>query len=403
MRARTVLWSGFVLVHVILAVVGIYGPGWQLGDVEGVYVLWAEEAAAGTLRMGIDVAWVYPIGAAVPIGIAGLLGPDLYVYVWLGIAVLLNAAAFAVLLGRRSLSRPRTIAASFWLVFLLALGPVSLGRIDAITVPFAITGLLWAARRPHLAGVLLTIAAWVKVWPAALVATLVIGGRGRVRVVIAAAITSAAFIVVSLFAGSGWNVFGFITQQTGRGIQVESIFAVPTLWRIAAGDAGSSAYYDHDILTFQVVGPGIGTAIAIATPLLALVVAVIAVLGVRAALRGATFVRLVPPLALALVVALILVNKVGSPQFVSWIAVPVILGICLDRRRFELPAILALVISVLTQVIYPYTYAWLLAADPLVVGILTLRALLEAALLGWAVVAVWRAGSRVPSRQRVDA
>ena len=67
-------------------------------------------------------------------------GPEWYAETWLGIVVLLNAAAFAVLLGDRRLARTRRIAAWWWLGFLALLGPIALGRIDAVTVPLALTG-----------------------------------------------------------------------------------------------------------------------------------------------------------------------------------------------------------------------------------------------------------------------
>ena len=91
--------------------------------------------------------------------------------------VLLDAVAFAILLGTRRLARTRRIAAWWWLGFLALLGPIAFGRIDAITVPLAITGLLWAAGRPRVAAALLTIGAWIKVWPAALLVALVVASR----------------------------------------------------------------------------------------------------------------------------------------------------------------------------------------------------------------------------------
>ena len=81
--------------------------------------------------------------------------------------MIVNAAAFAVLLTR---GRAVAVAAWWWLGFLAVLGPIALARIDSITVPIALAGMLLLATRPRIAAVLLTIAAWIKVWPAALVA-----------------------------------------------------------------------------------------------------------------------------------------------------------------------------------------------------------------------------------------
>jgi hypothetical protein len=107
---------------------------------------------------------------------------------------------------------------------------------------------------------------------------------------------------------------------------------------------------------------------------------------------------------LALVLVLVLVNKVGSPQFSTWLAAPIILGLILEVRTWRMPALIALVIAALTQIIYPFFYDTLLAADPLLVSVLTLRNLLEVGLLGWALHRLWTYGgtATVESRPTVS-
>ncbi len=103
---------------------------------------------------------------------------------------------------------------------------------------------------------------------------------------------------------------------------------------------------------------------------------------------------LFPPLALALVLALIVFNKVGSPQYVSWIIAPLVVGLVIDRQRWWGPAALALAIALLTQLVYPITYSLMLAAWPVPSALLTLRNVLLVVLLGWVVVRL----ARVPGR-----
>ena len=91
--------------HATLIGLNLNGMGYPLGDVTGVYRVWAENAADGFVRMGIDVPWVYPILAFAPMAASLAFGPEWYAETWLGIVVLLDAAAFAVLLGDRRLSR----------------------------------------------------------------------------------------------------------------------------------------------------------------------------------------------------------------------------------------------------------------------------------------------------------
>jgi len=390
---RAGLWAAFALVHAGLVLLNLYGQGWPLGDVVSVYRVWAENAADGIVRMGIDVPWVYPILAFAPMAAALAFGSAWYALTWLGIVVLLDAVAFSILIGTRRLTRTRRIAAWWWLAFLALLGPIALGRIDAVTVPLALTGMLWAATRPRTAAVLLTIGMWVKVWPAAVIAALVVASRKRWEVVTVAVALSAGILGVSLVAGAGLNALGFVAEQAGRGLQIEAPLAVAWLWRIVGGDRAVEVVYDREILTFQISGPGAEVAASLATPLMAIGVVTVLVLGIRAVRRGAAFGRVFAPLALSFIVVLMLANKVGSPQFVTWLAAPVVLGLVLKPRRFLVPAALAAAIAVLTQVIYPYWYGWLTAAHPGFVLVLTVKVALLAVLFGWGIRALWQAGS----------
>jgi hypothetical protein len=75
----------------------------------------------------------------------------------------------------------------------------------------------------------------------------------------------------------------------------------------------------------------------------------------------------------------------------------------LRPRRFLVPAALAAGIALLTQVIYPYWYGWLLAAHPGFVLVLTVKVLLMAALLVWGIRALWQAGTTWDRREPAPA
>jgi hypothetical protein len=316
------------------------------------------------------------------------LGGPAYLGTWFVLVCGANAAAFFVLLRWRS----QWVAAWWWLVFLVLLGPIALVRIDSVTVPIVIVALLWVRRSPFWGTVLLTIATWIKIWPIAALAALFVASRLRWRILgVAAAVTAtviAAATAWSLAAGSGIHVLSFIAEQEGRGIQVESPVAVPWLWAAALDVPGSFVYYDKQILTFQVAGAGTAAVSAAMTPVLAFLIAAVLLLGVRAQRRGARWPAVLPSLTLALTLTLIAFNKVGSPQFISWVAAPIILGLVVNGRAWRTPALLGLGLAALTQVVYPYLYDWLLVANPVLVLVLSLRNLLEFVLLGWALVAL---------------
>ncbi|TFD90510.1 glycosyltransferase 87 family protein [Cryobacterium serini] len=381
------LWSAFALVHVLLILLALFGAGYALGDVEIVYRGWAANAAAGSI-VGVTDNFVYPILALVPILGAFAFGGPAYLTTWLVLVSGLNAAAFWVLV------RSRRTVAWWWLAFLAMLGPIALLRIDAVTVPLCIVALLWLRRRPFWGAALLTIATWIKIWPVAALAALFVASKRRWRMLMLAAAISATVIGVagafSLSRGSGIHVLSFVAEQANRGIQIESPVAVPWLWQIALDVPGSFIYYDREILTFQVAGAGATAMSALMTPLLALAAAAVLLLGLRAQLRGAGTFAVLPALTLALTVTLIAFNKVGSPQFISWLAAPIILGLVLNGRVWRTPALLGLALAALTQLVYPYLYDWVLSAHPLMVLVLTVRNLLEFVLLGWALRALYR-------------
>ncbi|MFT4029196.1 MAG: glycosyltransferase 87 family protein [Protaetiibacter sp.] len=399
LRARTsaavthpvTLWAAFVLVHLVLGLLCLTHPSLPMGDVTIVYEFWMKRGVEGDLWVGIDTAWVYPLLAIVPMLLSAVFGWTFYASTWLTLAMAVDAVAFAVLLRRGRPDRATAPAAWWWIAFLAAVGPVALGRIDTFATAVSLVGLLVIVGRPSLGAVLLTIAAWVKVWPAALVAGAVIALRSRRTVLVSAALTTAVVVVIGLILGGGSSLVSFITEQSDRGLEVEAPLALAAMWA-AWAQSGPTVYYDRDILAFQVQGPGTDLAAALSTPLLAAAVAGVAALGFLAMRRGREAHQVLPALSLAFTIALILFNKVGSPQYAGWLAVPIVFGLVTARLEggvsFRAPAALALVAGVFTQLVYPYFFSRLLGLDPAILIALTARNILYLALFVWALTAL---------------
>ncbi|MBP5801694.1 hypothetical protein J2D78_06300 [Microbacterium maritypicum] len=399
------LWCVFFLVHLLTAWLGWVYPSQPMGDVVLVYEPWATSALSGGGIVGIDETWVYPQLALVPMLIAAALSAPLvpllgvssaYLVGWAALVVILDAIAFGVLIGR-SPARARRIAAWFWCAAVLLLGPIALYRIDAITVPIAVIGGLWLVSRPAVGAALLTIGAWIKIWPGALVLAAVVALRTRMRVLFAAAVVTAGVVATLLLLGADTEILGFLTEQTGRGLQIEAAAATPFLWLAVAGAARIE--YSFEILTFQITAPGVDAVAAALTPLMAVSVLAVTAVGALKAVRGATFPRLFPPLALTLVTLLIVTNKVGSPQFQTWLIAPVILWLVLDRVRARTPAVVVLALCLLTCLVYPLGYDALLRADALSVAVLTVRNVLLVVLLVLGIRALMRVPVRHPHPQ----
>jgi hypothetical protein len=381
------LWIAFLAVHLIIGGLAL-AQGKGLGDVMWVYKPWAQLAAQGTEIVGVNADWVYPFAAIVPVMLPLLFGADNYVGGWLTMVLLLNAAAFAVLIVGRE---PRRLVAGWWwLAFLLLLGPIAVGRLDSVSAALAIIGVLWLTLHERAAVVVLTVATWIKVWPAAILVAAVVALKSRWRIVATAAVTSAVIVAVPLIFGAGLHVLSFITMQTGRGIQIEAPVATFWMWQAAFHVPGAVVYYDRDLLTFQVTGEGTVAAGSLMNPLFGLTAIVVALIGIRSVRRGTPYTRILPELSLALVTAFIAFNKVGSPQYITWLAAPVIIGLIYQGRGFKTPSILVLVTATLTQVIYPYLYDGLLVPLPTMVAVLTVRNLMYFVILGWTIGALWR-------------
>lgn len=372
------VWLTFGFVHAVLILENLFAPNGPLGDVVVTYPAWWLAALASGDFPGLTAPGVYPFLALFPIAIAAE-----GVAAWFVLVVIVDAIALAFV-ARRSLT-----AAFVWLVFQLALGPIALGRIDAVTVALAIIAVTLLERSPRASGILVAVATWVKVWPVAIgLATMrSTNFASFARWSIGAAL---ALAVVGIVVGDRFSVFSFLSQQQGRGIQVEAVAATPWLWD-AWGTGQSVVTYSADIHTFEIVGPGTGLVAQLLT-----IAQVLALLAVGVALVAHRRSATVLPASfgyslLVLVGLLVTTNKVGSPQFVSWFAVPLVAIVLVNASRAT-TVLVALVgsVAVLTHVIYPYAYFAFLELRTVPLVLVTVRNLAEVALLVTATVVLLR-------------
>ena len=390
---RTVLWVVFVLIHLVFASVSI-AAGRGFGDVVTVYKPWALEALHGTV-VGIDTEWVYPIGALAFILLPLVMGTGLYTTTWLVLVTFAHIGAFAALTHRTD--RRRVLAAWWWLSFLALLGMVSMGRIDSFAASLSIIGVVCLVQHERAAVVLVTCATWIKVWPAAILLAALVALKSRWRTIALAAVSSAVIVAIPLLCGAGWNLASFITDQTDRGIQIEAPFATPWMWQAVFSPYDAVIYFHKGMKTFQVSGTGTEIVSGALNVLLVVVVVALIAVALRSMRRGYVSMAVLSDLSLALVTAFLAVNKVGSPQYVTWLAAPIIMGILYRGRVFLTPAILALTAAALTQG-FGFLYAGLIHPQALAVTILTARNLLYFVILGWSARSLWLAQNDVPMK-----
>ena len=391
---RVWLWGAFALVHAFVIWLGFAGDHAASWDVDQLYRWWASRALQGDAVPGVTEDWVYPVLAHIPILLAAAPGPLLdYTLAWGLLVTGADAVVFAVLVGNGR-SRGRALAGWFWLAAVLALGGVGMFRLDGFTVPLAVAGSLWLIGRPWLGSVLLAVATWIKVWPAALIAAAVIAVRRRLAVAGGAIVVSVLVVAGVLVAGGAPFLLGFVGGQASRGLQIEAPVSTVYLLLAAAGVPGAQVVYDAELITFQVTGPGIDGVIAAMTPVLVAGMLAMGALGAYKAWRGAAFASLFPPLALALTLGFVVLNKVGSPQYMTWLIAPLVVGLVIDRRRWRGPAALTLLTLALTQAVFPFWYDAILGLQPAAVGLLVVRNVLLVALFAWAVTRLIRVRGR---------
>jgi len=407
-RGRLALWLVFLALHAWLAVLLWAGPLQPFNDVTVIYRDWVADGLRANEWVGVQLPFVYPPLALLPMVAAAAFGisATAFGWTWLALVALLDAGAVLVLTqtGSASSRRRGTIAAWWWLAFLLALGPVALGRLEAVTAPMAIMGVRLLVGRPAIAGALLAAAAWVKIWPAAILAAAVVALRRRSAVLAGALLASLVVVGVDLVLGGGGQLVSFLAGQEDRGLQVESLLAGPWLIAAAFGAPGVQVVWNAGINTFEIAGPGTEVAGALSTPLLVVISVLLLALGGLAVARRRASLDVLVPLALGMVAAFVATNKVGSPQFAAWLAAPVVLAILVGARsrrggQQRRLAVVGLVLALLTQCVYPFWYNAVLSAWTPVVLVLELRNLLWLGLLGWAGLQL----ARRPARSHQDA
>lgn len=384
-RTPASVWWGFAVVNVFFLawMMSFIVHGDTFSDTEQ-YRQWALLGYNPSELGGAISPWVYPLLAQLPIFAANMFGPSLYLLGWTLIIIVLNAVGLAFLTrGKRA--RSGIAPAWFWLFFTLFMGFLSFARVEGITTSLVLIALLYAAERPVVSAVLLSVATWIKVWPAAVIAPLLIASAKRVQVFLAGVAVSAVVAAVAVLTGAGSHLLDFAINQGDRGMQLEATFSTPWVWLSVFHVGGSKIADNVAINSTEVYGPGADVAAWLMQPLLIAAALIGAALMVWALRRGAQREELLLEGSLLMVTAFIVFNKVGSPQFIIWLLPVVVAGLVHDWDRWKVPATLLMGIAFTTFIIYPLFYTPLIHANPIMAAVLTSRNVLLVTLLVWAV------------------
>ncbi|HET7138708.1 MAG TPA: glycosyltransferase family 87 protein [Arthrobacter sp.] len=399
------LLAGFILVHLGFLVFGalLSLRGEAFSDTF-IYREWARAGFNDANLTGGPSPWVYPILALIPMALAGLAGPGPFFFLWVLMTTLLNGWGLAKLTDRGR-NQDAIPAGWWWLIFTLLMGWLGFARVDGLTAPIVLVALAYGVGRPFVASVMLAAATWVKVWPAAVMLALFAVVKNRLLVVLAGVATSAAVVAIAASVGSVPKLLNFLTQQGDRGMQLEATFTTPWLWLSVLNAGGSRMYMNTDINSMQVDGPGTAVMSVLMQPLLVLAALLVAGLTFWALHNGklnsngkldggVDRTELLLAGALTLATAFVVFNKVGSPQFMVWLAPAVAVGLAHSWREWRVPAAMLIAIAVATFFIYPLFYDALSHNNPLMAGVLTIRNVLLVVLFLWSVRRLYSLGKK---------
>ncbi len=384
-RTPASVWWGFAAVHgfFLAWMMSFIIHGETFSDTEQ-YRQWAQLGYNPAVLGDAISPWVYPLLAQLPIFAANMFGPSLYLLGWTLIITALNAVGMAFLV-RGTRSQTGIAPAWFWLFFTIFMGFLSFARVEGITTSFVLVALLYASERPVVAGLLLSLATWIKVWPAAVIAPLLIASARRFHVFLTGVVVSAGVAAFAVLTGAGSHLLDFAINQGDRGMQLEATFSTPWVWLSVFNIGGSKIADNVAINSTEVYGPGAEVAAFLMQPLLIVAALAGALLMVWALRRGAERQELLLEGSLLMVTAFIVFNKVGSPQFIIWLLPVVVAGLVHDWNRWKVPATLLMGIAFMTFIIYPLFYTPLIHANPIMAAVLTARNVLLVTLLVWAV------------------
>lgn len=336
------------------------------------YDWWASNISDGHFPIN-DPMWQYPPLAAAIFFAGYLVAPNTIGFVALAVAA--DACVLAALIHAcRQRKTANFTPALIWLAAPLVMGPIMLGRFDVFPTLAMVLGLL-ATSSPVRAGAWFALGTLLKVWPGLGLLTV---KRSHILPAFAAFLSTS--IIGSALLKMWWpGSFSFIQGQRSRGLQIESIGALPYMWWNATSHVVTT---DFRFGAIEVVAKG--------TSFVSLVITIIALTALARVgmwrLQGRIDHANPADVALVVVLVAMATSRVLSPQYNLWIFG--ILAVCALKpsQNFGLKVKLFFVSAFTGQVLYPFAYVSFQEGEVLPTIVQTIRVL---ALLALTIVA-WR-------------
>ena len=270
-------------------------------------------------------------------------------------------AAFTFALWRAA-DRRHDRGVDFWLLYVLLIGPLCYTRFDMLPAVLAGGALLALRRRPWLAGALTGLGAAVKLWPALLIGAFAAPRAGRRPALVGFVVAGFGLAALSLLLGGSRRLFSPLTWQSGRGLQIESVWTTPLLVARLFDPHRWTVGYSR-FQAYEIFGPGVSALLTLSTVMTGTGLVVIGVLFVRAFRHPAPGPIALGLLVLATVAVMTISNKTLSPQYLLWMGGPAAALLLVrstegpdERRVVARLAGQLLVLALLTHLVYPLLY-----------------------------------------------
>ncbi|WP_042385987.1 glycosyltransferase 87 family protein [Streptacidiphilus melanogenes] len=376
------VWTGWTLGRVLLVTVALgvlKVPHTDVAsDVKVIYQGWAEVLRTGTFPMD-DVTWQYPPLAGLLI-LLPLWLPGSYFVMFLVLVAVCDAAALLMLLRAGRGSRA---GAWLWVAAVPLLGPTVYCRFDLPVTTVAIAATLALPGRSRWAGVLAGLGAMLKVWPVLVLAGASPRRHAAWRAWTACLVTCAAVCFVA--AATTHGAFSFLGFQGSRGIEIESLGALPFYYGSVTGLWQGKTAMHYGSLEF--LGPHVD---AMGLTMLGLTALSFCFLLLWRWHNRVWTAATAADAALTAVLLFTVTSRVISPQYVIWL-----LGgaaVCLTARatRMRPVAWMLAAAAPLTFLEFPLFWGELVRRSVLGTSLISARDLLLLAAAALACVRLWR-------------
>ena len=274
------------------------------------------------------------------------------------------------------------IPAWVWVISGVLIGPIMLARFDVVPTVFAVLAVLWASK-PYLSGAASSIGTLLKVWPGLMLLALPRRSliRGGIGFVVAALVVMGAISVWSSGAVS------FLDGQRDRGLQVESVGALPYIVMNVFGIDVNTAFRFGSM---EIDMPGANTVGLIISVGGLLLIAALAILRLMGRLEGLP----AGDIALTALLVSVATSRVLSPQYAVWVAGVAAIALMDPATRLRKSMWLLVPSALAAQLIYPWAYYGMLHGELLAVTLQTVRIVTLVAAKGYALSVVARGLSR---------